>query len=67
MRGDPRCYYHYRQRKPLQRLIDLGDITTPNGRQEALSVIFRALAYGRIDNDTAGQMLYLIQMAMHNR
>ena len=64
MRGDLRCYYHYRQRKPIRELVDIGDISTPNGRKEALGVIYRAMIHRRIDNSTAGHLLYMIQIAM---
>lgn len=64
MRGDLRCYYHFRQRKPLRRLINLADLSTPNGRQEALGMVFRAITSQTIDLDTADRMLRTIAISM---
>jgi hypothetical protein len=67
MRGDLRCYHHYRQRKPLRRLIGLNDISTPAGRQEALDMVVRALHSGTLDHDAADKILRSVALAMKDK
>ena len=67
MRGDLRCYYHHRQRKPLRRLVGINDISTPAGRQEALGIVFRSLVSGTVNLDVADKMLRSIAMAMKGK
>lgn len=67
MRGDLRCYYHYRQRRPLRRLVGLNNISTPAGRQEALAIVIRSLHSGTLDHDAAEKILRSIAMAMKEK
>ena len=64
MRGELRCYFHYRQQKPIKHIAHLGDLSTQKGRARALSDVYRALWHRRIDAETAGKLLYAIQSSM---
>ena len=63
MRGDLRCYFHYRQQKPFNKAAGLASIASAKTRTLALDQVFRALIHGRIDPEVARAMLYAIQIA----
>jgi hypothetical protein len=66
MRGELRCYFHYKQQKPLARLAGLSTISNSADRALTLDKIFRGLVNGRIDPEVARAMLYAIQISMQN-
>jgi hypothetical protein len=64
MRDELRCYFHYKQQKPLTRLAGLSTISNPADRALVLDKVVRALINGRIDPEVARAMLYAIQISM---